>query len=692
MTTHINPQTIKLINMKGIISVETSIGTVFKFGFDSETLVKEIVQSATQKCHIKDGSCFGLMPFREEDYKPNERERVFLKDECSLESQNIKNGDKLYLGVKYPYDELQEEVKIDIIFAEMKKRYLLYSLPDPLSVETVVSLTAFLIKEAKISAKKITNETLKQYAPQHPSLIGKEAEIIKSVGQRMKQIKSKTFQEGAKSFLTTLALSMGQIFNAYFLAVHAESSACFWISADKNGVSFIRTQADGHDEVFQFVPYIQCASWHATISLTASKNTDTSDGLSAREKKRMSRTRGNSKSWRTKRSSNTAHNSLFKEVYDDSTVYKSIFGFDLKNSSAKAFTFTLFSRFRNAERLVEYFEKHYREIEESIEEDSMNAIIDDPFESADIVTCTAVQDNVARNPDELFFCKGDTITIIEKRGNDEYLGECSGIQGIFKKSKVKFRTQIADSVDILAKAGVKVSDGGGFTTSQKGTEIIPTYLLDGTKLTLIVSVKTTVKMLKDMIVEKIDLSDSDFFEIAEERNGIERWLDPKLSVFHQLTHQRGCRLVFKARCFFKDIGEITDPQAIHLLFLQISKQIIESEISISEAEAIELASYHFQAVLGDHDPEVHKTGYFESLKDFLPASIIKSKSNESNLQKKIFAAHSQIVGIPKLDSEKYYITLVEKKSTYGRMKFSSMVKIFKFRRMRSSKSVATEFI
>lgn len=78
-----------------------------------------------------------------------------------------------------------------------------------------------------------------------------------------------------------------------------------------------------------------------------------------------------------------------------------------------------------------------------------------------------------------------------------------------------------------------------------------------------------------------------------------------------LISTKTCRLEFKARFYFNDISEVTDPKAVHLFFSQIKKQILNGEILVNENEIALLASYNLQAVLGDNDPEKHKPGYLE---------------------------------------------------------------------------------
>ncbi|KAJ7771626.1 hypothetical protein B0H16DRAFT_190491 [Mycena metata] len=61
--------------------------------------------------------------------------------------------------------------------------------------------------------------------------------------------------------------------------------------------------------------------------------------------------------------------------------------------------------------------------------------------------CTALQDCVAKAPEDLMFVKGDGIVVLKQlSGNGWYLGYCAGIVGRFRAKAVQFHSKLKTSV------------------------------------------------------------------------------------------------------------------------------------------------------------------------------------------------------------------------------------------------------
>ena len=138
-----------------------------------------------------------------------------------------------------------------------------------------------------------------------------------------------------------------------------------------------------------------------------------------------------------------------------------------------------------------------------------------------------------------------------------------------------------------------------------------------------ISAKTTGKGLREMLIEKIELSDHEFFDVSDETHYPDRWLNHNIPVVQQGVSQSS-RIVFKCRSLYKKIDEIMDKKALHLYFSQAKQLVLSGQIPMSETDAIELAGIQLQATLGDHESDKHKPGYLEYVSNDL-------KTQETNI-------------------------------------------------------------
>lgn len=138
-----------------------------------------------------------------------------------------------------------------------------------------------------------------------------------------------------------------------------------------------------------------------------------------------------------------------------------------------------------------------------------------------------------------------------------------------------------------------------------GGEMITVYLLDDTKRAIMTQPYTTGAMLKRQLVEKLEIMDAEFFEIAELCDGKERWLRPDLYLRSQGITSSS-RLVFKARILYYDVSELSSSTSIFLYFLQVKQMVLSGDCPLTEGDAVDLASLQLQATFGDYDQESQK--------------------------------------------------------------------------------------
>lgn len=84
----------------------------------------------------------------------------------------------------------------------------------------------------------------------------------------------------------------------------------------------------------------------------------------------------------------------------------------------------------------------------------------------------------------------------------DFQGELDGRKGIIRRQCVRFKEKT--TAEKLKKLGKGVN-----------LQLVPIYLCDGTKMMLAISPKVKVKELREQIIEKIELQDPEFFDLAD---------------------------------------------------------------------------------------------------------------------------------------------------------------------------------
>ncbi len=110
----------------------------------------------------------------------------------------------------------------------------------------------------------------------------------------------------------------------------------------------------------------------------------------------------------------------------------------------------------------------------------------------------------------------------------------------------------------------------------------------------------TPRELKQRLCDKIELIDSEFFDIVAIENNQERWLQEDIPI----SLQNVCastKLLLKLRILYRDINELTEGPVIYLYYLQAKHFILSGFTPITENQVLELAAFQLQAAFGDFD-------------------------------------------------------------------------------------------
>jgi len=183
----------------------------------------------------------------------------------------------------------------------------------------------------------------------------------------------------------------------------------------------------------------------------------------------------------------------------------------------------------------------------------------------------------------------------------------------------------------------------------------------------------SVEILRNQIVERIQLREDACFALFERKDGWERCLDldekPCELMAAWNADPKGntnCAFIFKKKIFLRDDDrEMEDPIAKHHLYIQALHSVIESEYPCSAEDAIKLAGLEVQIVYLDHNPKSHVVGFLtNNLKQFVPKDLFPSR-RPVEWETAIFKSHQTNVGKNPDEAKTEYLEIVKQWSFYG---------------------------
>eukprot|EP01099_Mayorella_cantabrigiensis_P005713 TRINITY_DN4634_c0_g1_i1.p1 TRINITY_DN4634_c0_g1~~TRINITY_DN4634_c0_g1_i1.p1 ORF type:complete len:358 (+),score=77.58 TRINITY_DN4634_c0_g1_i1:54-1076(+) len=196
---------------------------------------------------------------------------------------------------------------------------------------------------------------------------------------------------------------------------------------------------------------------------------------------------------------------------------------------------------------------------------------------------------------------------------------------------------------------------------------------------------TTVEQLWKMTVEKLELSDGDCFFIWAHGEMLEILLfaDSTISEVFSTWPQTE-KKYYEKKIKLKDIPppklhfrptsvlpqsrekNLKDDASVRLLYLQAVHNVIHSNYPCDEETAMKLAGLQLQEFVGDHQDDVHTTGYLikNDLDQYIPQHLIKSKK-ESEWEELVLSEHKKLKGKEKTLVHRLYLQLVRRWAYYG---------------------------
>lgn len=129
------------------------------------------------------------------------------------------------------------------------------------------------------------------------------------------------------------------------------------------------------------------------------------------------------------------------------------------------------------------------------------------------------------------------------------------------------------------------------------------FMLDGTSKAIFIDPASTIQFATNQIVSKIDLKDSEGFEICEGGIGYDVGLKPEANLCDIMASwefkKEKPKFIFKKRFFKQRTKHITDPIELNLIYHQTCYEVLTSQLVVTQEMAIELAAYQIQINHGD---------------------------------------------------------------------------------------------
>jgi len=206
-------------------------------------------------------------------------------------------------------------------------------------------------------------------------------------------------------------------------------------------------------------------------------------------------------------------------------------------------------------------------------------------------------------------------------------------------------------------------------------KVVRVHFIDDSCKAFAIDENASVEELRSIVIERMELAEDGCFALFEKRDDWERCLDSDekpgelLEEWSKLEKKKDGtepKIIFKKKIFLRDDDrEMKDSVAKHLLFIQATYSVIESDYPCSVEEAITLAGLQVQVVYGDHNANTHVVGFLsQNLKNFIPKQLMPLKK-PSEWEAAVFKAHAKNAGKSAEDSKSMYLDIVKQWPYYG---------------------------
>eukprot|EP00698_Gefionella_okellyi_P006140 TRINITY_DN15584_c0_g1_i1.p1 TRINITY_DN15584_c0_g1~~TRINITY_DN15584_c0_g1_i1.p1 ORF type:complete len:338 (+),score=65.91 TRINITY_DN15584_c0_g1_i1:35-1015(+) len=210
--------------------------------------------------------------------------------------------------------------------------------------------------------------------------------------------------------------------------------------------------------------------------------------------------------------------------------------------------------------------------------------------------------------------------------------------------------------------------------AQVDRKIVKIFFLDNSYKGLYVTASTTVDEVIQMVAQKLELQDTEFFALYEVNNDNEQLLDgsKRPSDIMRGWYERDptgktSKFVMKRRLFFKNKPLTKDPVCQNLLWIQAVYDVINSNYPCTAEEAVKLAGIQVYCSYGDHNPSLHQVGFLTTkIHQFIPRLLLPKHTPEE-WEKLILEEHKALCTTTRSAAEAkvQYLVIATKWHFYG---------------------------
>ncbi|XP_046656221.1 moesin/ezrin/radixin homolog 1-like [Daphnia pulicaria] len=179
---------------------------------------------------------------------------------------------------------------------------------------------------------------------------------------------------------------------------------------------------------------------------------------------------------------------------------------------------------------------------------------------------------------------------------------------------------------------------------------------------------TTGKQLFDQVVKTIGLREIWFFGLQyTDSKSYSTWLKLNKKVLNQdVKKESPLQFKFRAKFYPEDVAEeLIQDITVRLFYLQVKNAILTDDIYCPPETSVLLASYAVQAKYGDHDKELHSSGYLANDR-LLPQRVMYQHNlTRKQWNMRIFTWHAEHGGMLREDAMMEYLKVAQDLEMYG---------------------------
>ena len=186
-----------------------------------------------------------------------------------------------------------------------------------------------------------------------------------------------------------------------------------------------------------------------------------------------------------------------------------------------------------------------------------------------------------------------------------------------------------------------------------GKVAVRVHLLDNYFKTLLCTETTTADDVIDMMVRKLGFEDGKkakrYFALYES-NGVSIGKQIAVSDLILPVQERCSKIVFKIKLFMHSLFSTSDQAVVRMTYIQAVHAVVSEGIQVSKDKACELAAIQLAVRFGDHDPDIHLSGFItDRIFEYVPRAVLRENRADA-IESEVYRFH-QMLDISEYDDE-----------------------------------------